>query len=360
MSSVSRDKEFDTVQNLAKWLTREQKRLGFSKEELAEGIGKNRDTVERYMNGDNKKPPSEEVYRKIFRYITSLEECGEYKRQTPEKFGELLSQMLKALGLTQQQFADMIGKSQRDVSNYTYGKINSYASEQYDILACLYKEVTFDYGTPETVSDVARELEYLLFGEECEYDPYSEPFYYDYDEAVCYSSLIEFFETLSYDVQVQILRHYRAFFEQTDEQLENGVTMMLSSFHDRVSLMNDLRGMSEAERSDMVYKFEQNALMTYPHPDNAEEITYFAAVADMRSLVTDREYFSVLESAKNNPKPPKGDKNRYLFEQLICRHGIMPDVIDELKLKLSFTGYEWYVWSLILIFFHNNDGDFEL
>ena len=123
--------------------------------------------------------------------------------------------------------------------------------------------------------------------------------------------------------------------------------------------MNRFRNMTDDERSEMVYEFEQNSIMTFPNPNDAEEVSYFSAVSDMRTLVTDDEYHDALKAYREKPRSSEKNKNRYLFEQLICKHGIMPESLDELKMKLTFTGYEWYVWSLFLIYSHNDEGDFE-
>lgn len=76
-------------------------------------------------------------------------------------------------------------------------------------------------------------------------------------------------------------------------------------------------------------------------------------------MVTDNEYYDALNSAEESPHYYKSDRNRLLFSRLIYRHGIFPEAIDELKFKLSFTNYEWYLWSLLLISMHNGEDDFD-
>lgn len=363
MKLNSKKINLDNGIDYAKWLSAEQKRLGFTKKDLAAAIDKDVKTVERYLNGENKKTPTDEVHNRILNYIASLEKHGNYKWRTPEQFGSLLINIMSELQVTQQQFADMIGKDQRTVSKYTYGDINTSVTEQFDILYCVYKKELEKNRNNENCT--AYDLRHMLFGiDEKEAEILKElsecPYYEEDDDIGNQEDLLDFFDTLGSDLQAQILRHYRAFFEQTEEQVECDVTVMLSSYHDRERLMNAFMYMSEEERSTIIYEYEQNSIMTYPRPDDTEEVIYFSAVADMRSLVFDEEYYDALESMKKKTKPNKSNKNRFLLEQLIHRHGIMRGSLDELKMKLNFSGYDWYVWSLLLIRFHNSDDEDKL
>ena len=175
-----------------------------------------------------------------------------------------------------------------------------------------------------------------------------------FDESESLSPLTDFFCSLPEKVQAEIVKHYKAFFEQTEEQTEYGVTVMLASYNERADMMYELRNMPDEQRLKMIYEIEQEAVMTFPPSDDAEEVSFFAAVADMRTLVTDREYYAVLKACKARPRSTKNDKNRDIFERLVYTHGIMPDAVDELKMKLGFSSYDWYVWSLLLIAKHND------
>ena len=336
------------------WLKERHNNLGFTYEEFATDIGKNKKTVSLYMNGES--PIKEAVMMEIIRYIKSLEVYNGYKWLPLLKFGDLLLEMLAELHLNQQWLADKIGKRQTDISNYVNGKTPSTAQTQYEILMCLYKESRLEYGIPEKSSFAFQKLQYLLYGSEGESGMDSELMeeaeYFDEPESV--TPLTDHFDSLPEKVQSEIIKHYRAFFEQTEEQIENGVTVMLASYTERADMMNKLWNMSDEQRLKMIYEMEQEAVMTYPPSDDAEEISYFAAVADMRTLVTDHEYYAALKACKARPRSSKNDKNRDIFERLVYTYGIMPEAVDELKMKLGFSSYDWYVWSLLLIAKHND------
>ena len=349
------EEETEANKRLIKWLSTKQQELGFTQKELAQAIGVNRKTVSLYLSGES--IIKKETELKITEYIKSLKRSGRYLWRRPEKFGDILQNTLANLHLDQQWLAEQLGTDQRTISGYINGDKKTNAHEQFDILKCLYDAAKLEYGTPEEVSAAASKLEQFLFGRKGEFGQNDESFYYE--DAVCHTDLLEYFEGLSPRVQEQILTHCKAFFEQTEKQLEYGVTVILSTYDKRARLMSAFREMTDDERSQLVYDYEQNALMTFPRPDDNEEVSYFGAVADMRTLVTCDEYYEALGADKGASRTSQKDKNRYLFEQLICRHGIMPEALDELKMKLTFTKYEWYVWSLILIFFHNDEGDFE-
>ncbi len=54
--------------------------------------------------------------------------------------------------------------------------------------------------------------------------------------------------------------------------------------------MREFRSLNDDERSRLVYMLEQNSVMTYPAPCDEDEKHYFAAVADMRTIVTDKSF----------------------------------------------------------------------
>ncbi|MCR5021804.1 hypothetical protein [Ruminococcus sp.] len=336
-----------------RWLKERQNNLGFTFKELADGIGKNKKTVSLYMNGES--PIKKDVQKEITLYIRNLEEYNGYKWLPLLKFGDLLLEMLSELNLNQQWLAKKIGKRQTDISNYVNGKVPSTAQTQYEILMYLYKDSRFKYGIPEKSSSAFHKLQFLLYGSEGESGMDSELIeeadYFDETESI--SPLTDYFDSLPEKVQSEIIKHYNAFFEQTEEQIENGVTVMLASYTERVDMMYKFRNMPDDESLKMVYEMEQEAVMTYPCMDDAEEKSYFSAVSDMRTLVTDDEYHTVLKAYNGTSAITKHGQNSDKFEKLIYRHGIMPDAVDELKMKLGFSSYDWYVWSLFLIAKHN-------
>ena len=260
------DETLKANKRLVKWISAKQQELGFTQKELAEAIGVNRKTIGLYLSGESFIKKDAEV--KIIKYIMSLERCGGYLWLPLEKFGGILRNTLADLHLDQQWLAEQLGTDQRTVSGYIVGDKRSNAREQYEILMCLYNAAKLKYGAPEEVMVTASSLEQLLFGEEGEFGQNGESFYHE--DAVRSTELTEFFDSLSTELQAQILTHYKAFFEQTEKQLEYGVTVLLSTYDERVRLMRDIREMTDDERSQLVYDHEQNSLMTYPRPDDKD------------------------------------------------------------------------------------------
>ena len=112
--------------------------------------------------------------------------------------------------------------------------------------------------------------------------------------------------------------------------------------------------MTDDERCKFVYMPEQDSIMTYPEPDDEEETSYFAAVADMRTIVTEKGYFKALGETGDTKHISRESKKRELFECLVRKYEVWDNAVDELKFKLGFSSYERYVWSLLLIARHND------
>lgn len=94
--------------------------------------------------------------------------------------------------------------------------------------------------------------------------------------------------------------------------------------------------MTYDERCKFVYMLEQNSVMTYPEPDDEEETSYFAAVADMRTIVTEKGYFKALGETVDTKHISRESKKRELFECLVEKYEVWDNAVDELKFKLGF------------------------
>ncbi len=308
-----------------------------------------------YLHGYNYKPLPEEVRAAIRSYIDRRQNGVQgYYIPSPKRFGALLKELLRQSELTEQQLAELIGRDQKTVSQYITGDLAADKEQQYFILYSIYKSVKLEYGTADRHLLTAARLEGMLFGGR-EQEPVLDEVL-DAGEAVSadgHRELLEYFSGLPMDMQEKVLSHYRAFFEQTEQQLEDHVTVMIATYSRRVQKMQELMRLSDTQREDTVFALEENAVTSYPMDADWEEICFFDTVTDMRALVTGKD--SAPGSRKG--RRSRGDTNIHRFERLIHSLGIMSEGLEELKMKAGFSGYEWYCWMLLLINAHNETPD---
>ena len=116
------------------WLREMVLELGITYARLAEGIGKSKETVNKYLSMEL--APNQETVKEIIEFVKASSCFKTYHHIDNSQFLKIVNQAIKKYHIKQEDLAKVMGKTQKTVSLYLKGKSNIYLTteQQYWIL----------------------------------------------------------------------------------------------------------------------------------------------------------------------------------------------------------------------------------
>lgn len=338
-------------------LRKRLKELCITQAELAKEIGVSQKTISTYLECEDTQLKNIQTQYKIETALEKLSDFYGYHHMDREQFGDLLDSLLREFIISQNKLAKAIGKHQKDISGYINKTLPTSVREQYEILEIFYQMCNFEYGMSSEHFDTAMKLMNLIHNEKYEemLDIFeSEDSDVD-EECNTFSENCEMY-ILKLPVKLQyfIYENFAAYFEET--MFHVGICSDISfTYNQRLKWLKRFRQMNSDQQQKFVSKLEQSAVISYPE-GSIEEI-YFDCITTMRKIITSNIPFTDHDKLRKN-EIPRSKKAQSWFrdelERVTCDFGTYVSSVEELKLKLSFTRYEWYFWMLLLINIYND------
>lgn len=342
----------------AAWLSKQLDELRISKSDLGKAVGKSPVTVRGYANGVSM--PKEKTKAAIAAYIKERSVCNNFNHLPSEKFSLLLRTMLAEFDVTESELAEKIGKYQKNISNYIWEAEKADTETQYHILQFFLALCETNNGRvfSEHAGTYLRLVNLLENGylDDNEYDLQTlepealAPSGTESGEKFYPSSDMEYLLSLPAKLQGFIIDHFAAFF---DNCVPTTWVSYSFDFEMRKNYMELFRGLSEQDKKQIVSKLEKCTLLGYPKTD--DEWWFYKQITAYRNVI----YTNLQKLKQDDCFLSEQNKGNYIkaYESVISL-AIASDkeVVEEVKYKLTFTRYEWYIWMLFLISeFKGND-----
>lgn len=333
------------------------KELCITETELADEIGVNQKTISHYLECEEIKL---EKKQKIEIALEKFSVFNGYYHMNRAEFGDLLSSLLNEFKITQNKLAKAIGKHQKDISGYINKEKPIGTQLQYEILEFFYKKCyikcAFGYVICDDKFDTMMELMRLIRKEEYQTMPDIDDIEEESDNNDCdclQEDCQQYILKLPIALQNFILRNFDAYFEDTLWK-STYYYNIIDTYNMRCEWMKRFRQMSTDDQHKFVRELEQNVIIRCPQGSYEEAV--FDCITDMRKIIRSNIPFTDFDELIKIEIPrSKKAQNKFKEElDIMCYNvGTQSSSVEELKMKLSFTRYEWYVWMLLLINFYN-------
>lgn len=328
------------------WLLKEIAELNLSSQEVADEIGADKKTIERYITGENNNVPSAETMDKIDRFFIKMEHFKN-KMSDPHALSMFLHSIKEKLCLNQNDIAIISGKAQGTISKLISEKNekNLTTKEQFDILMSLFS--TFegnytdtDFSSLDILDEIGLRLGVIDF-EPVMYDEYG----YNEEEESGYSfwlPLYWIFEECDETTQEMILTYPHAFFEEPISVSKNEYCIK-----ERIIAFNKYKQMNFEQRELYVSTLDLKEKPLSKNSSPAEEY-YFRQRNEMGILCFEANF-----GKKEGKTDSIRKENCVKFNKLMHKWKLHSDAEADLKMKILFTKEDWYIWRLLLIDAHN-------
>ncbi|MBO4981049.1 MAG: helix-turn-helix transcriptional regulator [Lachnospiraceae bacterium] len=340
---MGRTDPMDKKVQYSKKLSEELDELCIRQSELGRGVGRSQKTISRYVLGETL--PDEETQKAISEFIGERSVYENFHHIPSGEFARLLQFLLDEFKgeITQKQLAKKIGKYQKDISFYISNTIKADTRTQRDIIKVFYDLCKIGCDMSATHFGTAVNLRYLLYGEEEDTAYLLDTLGVQFGEQAVCSQFVQYYLTLPGTLQRFILEHFDAFYDQNLESILETDFQYLSY---GIELFRQL---SEKKKKIIVDELERDAFMGFPA--SPRERWFYKLLTSYRNVIA----FDLSEWMQERCYPIMDIKERQnVIRRIESRIGMGVtedrDIIREVKFKLRMTQYEWYLWSLFLIY----------